>query len=83
MGFVARWFTPSKSDNQSGEEYNAAYNASMPPAMEAAPTPENAKDVAAEEVKRQRRIRALAGGNTLLTQEGATGGGQGKSLLGS
>lgn len=25
--FIQRWFTPSKSDNQSGAQYNAAYNA--------------------------------------------------------
>jgi hypothetical protein len=25
--FIARWFTPSDSDQQSGAQYNAAYNA--------------------------------------------------------
>jgi len=33
MGAVQRWFTPSKSDNQSGAQYNAAYNAASVPAM--------------------------------------------------
>lgn len=33
--FIARWFTPSKSDNQSGEQYNAAYNAASMPAAPA------------------------------------------------
>lgn len=31
MGFVQRWFTPSKSDNQSGAQYNAAYTAAGMP----------------------------------------------------
>jgi hypothetical protein len=29
MEFIARWFTPSKSDQQSGEQYNTAYNAAQ------------------------------------------------------
>ena len=27
MSTIARWFTPSKSDQQSGAQYNAAYTA--------------------------------------------------------
>lgn len=83
MGFVAKWFTPSKSDGQSGAEYNAQYNAMQPPATPAAPTATDAKATAAEELARQRRMRALAGGKTLLTSESPTLGGSGKSLLGS
>lgn len=52
MGAVARWFTPSKSDGQSGAQYNAAYNAAQLPA---APSMGNAKDMASEAVKNKKR----------------------------
>ena len=83
MGFVGRWFTPSKSDNQSGAQFNEQYNASQPPALPAAPSPDNAKAKAAEEIKRLKRMRAMAGGQTILTQDAPTLGGSGNSLLGS
>ena len=87
MGFVARWFTPSKSDSQSGAQYNEAYNiaqrASAPPPTPAAPTDADAKARAAEEVKRMKRMRAMAGGQTILTSEAPSLGGGGKTLLGS
>ena len=86
MGFVARWFTPSDSDNQSGAEYNAAYNASGAgkiPSLPSAPTESDAKGKAAEEMARMRRMRAMAGGKTILTSEGMGEGTGGKTLLGS
>lgn len=39
---MGRWFTPSDSDNQSGEQYNAAYNAASTPAPVFSPAPNNA-----------------------------------------
>ena len=87
MGWLCRAFTPSKSDNQSGEQYNAAYNAASTPApvLPAAPTDTDSRAKAAEEVARMKRMRAMAGGKTILTSEAPvlTSGGAGKSLLGS
>ena len=87
MGFVGRWFTPSKSDNQSGaqfnEQYNAQQQANAPAPLPATPSDDNAKAKAAEEIKRLKRMRAMAGGQTILTQDAPTLGGSGKSLLGS
>jgi len=86
MAFIARMFTPSKSDQQSGEQYNAAYNAQQQ-ALPRTPTPEDAAGIAATEMERKRRMRLLAGGQTILagnakpTLEGGTGGA--KTLLGS
>lgn len=76
---VARWFTPSKSDNQSGAQYNAAYNAASLPA---APTMAAAKDTAADAVLAKRRKLS----KTILTgPQGLEGMGfesEKKSLLG-
>lgn len=83
QGFVARWFTPSDSDQQSGAQYNEQLNASQPPATAAAPTDAASKKTAAEEIARLRRMRAMAGGKTLLTSEGMGSGTGGKTLLGS
>jgi hypothetical protein len=86
MGFVARWFTPSKSDNQSGQQYNEQYNAQqqantpLPPA----PTSDDSKAKAAEEIARMKRMRAMAGGKTILTTDAPVlSGSGGKTLLGS
>ena len=91
MGFVARWFTPSDSDQHGqgdsssiGQAFHAGDNTKMP-LMPSAPTEKDAKGKAAEEMKRMRRMRAMAGGKTLLTSEGmgeGTGSG-GKTLLGA
>ena len=90
MGFFARMFTPSKSDNQSGEQFNQAYNAAQQAQapLPAAPKPEDAAGVAAAEVERKRRMRMLAGGETVLAGNakptlGSSGGSSPKSLLGS
>ena len=84
MGFVARWFTPSKSDNQSGQQFNEQYNASQAPALPATPTDEDAKGKAAEEIARMKRMRAMAGGKTILTTDAPVlSGSGGKTLLGS
>ena len=90
MSFIARMFTPSKSDSQSGAQYNLAYNAaqraSAPPAVAPAPTPEKAQNAARIAAEKQKRIRALAGGKTLLSQESpilTPGGSTAKTLLGS
>ena len=86
MGFVQRWFTPSDSDQQSGAQYNEAYNAASTPApaLPAAPTEGDSKAKAAEEIARMKRMKAMAGGKTILTSEAPTlGGSSGKSLLGS
>lgn len=88
MGFFTRMFTPSKSDNQSGEQFNAALMANHPAPLPAAPTPEDAAGAAAAELEKKRRMRALAGGQTILasnakpTLEGTVGTAP-KTLLGS
>lgn len=49
-----------------------------------APTPEDAKEKARLATEKQRRIRALAGGKTILSSSGPTlSSGAGKTLLGS
>lgn len=89
MSFFTRMFTPSKSDFQSGEQFNQAYNQQQQAgALPPAPKPDDAKAVAAAEMERKRRMRLLAGGETILagntkpTLEGGTGG-TAKTLLGS
>ena len=58
--FVQRWFTPSKSDNQSGAQYNAAYNeagaGATPPALDMA----GAKDMTA--AKRRKLSKTILTG---------------------
>lgn len=84
---MGRWCTPSDSDSQSGAQYNEAYNAAQraaaPPPLPAVPEEKDAKGKAAEELARLKRMRMLAGGRTLLTSEGPTLGGTGKTLLGA
>lgn len=70
-----------------GQESSAPSVAPIPPApaLTPAPTPEAADNSAQAAVEKMRRIRALAGGKTLLTSEspilsGTTGA---KTLLGS
>jgi hypothetical protein len=54
------------------------------PTLAPAPTAENAEDKAKAEIEKQRRMRALAGGKTILTSEGPVlSSGGGKTLLGS
>ena len=54
------------------------------PPLTPAPTPTTAQESAQAAVEKQRRMRALSGGKTLLTSEGPTlSSGAGKSLLGS
>ena len=50
-----------------------------------APTPESSEEAARQEMTLKKRMRALSGGKTLLTQEGySTGAGTGaKTLLGA
>jgi hypothetical protein len=74
---MGRWFQPSKSDNQSGAEYNAAYNAAQLPA---APTQDTADaDAAAEMLKKRRRLT-----KTILSEGMADDFEKGKkTLLGS
>jgi hypothetical protein len=87
MGWLCRAFTPSKSDNQSGAQYNEVFNATSTPApvLPPAPTADDSKAKAAEEIARMKRMRAMAGGKTILTSEAPvlTSGGSGKTLLGS
>jgi len=53
------------------------------PALLSAPTPKKAEDLAKAEIEKQKRIRALAGGKTILASEGPTlSAGAGKTLLG-
>ena len=53
------------------------------PALLSAPAPQKAEDLAKAEIERQKRIRALAGGKTILASEGPTlSAGAGKTLLG-
>ena len=53
------------------------------PPIPPAPTPEKAEDKAREEAARQKRMRALSGGKTLLTSEAPVlSSGAGKTLLG-
>jgi len=54
------------------------------PTLAPAPTPEKAEDLAKIEIEKQRRMRALAGGKTILAEGGPTlTEGAGKTLLGS
>lgn len=54
------------------------------PNLPNAPTPTTAAESAQAAVEKQKRMRALAGGKTLLTSESPTlSSGAGKSLLGS
>lgn len=48
---IDRWFTPSKSDNQSGAQYNAAYNASQV----IAPSVSGAADAAKSKLNARKR----------------------------
>lgn len=61
---MCNWFTPSDSDNQSGEEYNAQYNATQQamapkplPASMLSPQP---TDVSPQQTAEQRRNRLNA-----------------------
>ena len=81
--FISRMFTPSNSDSQSGAEYNEMYNAMQPSPMPAAPTPEDANAKAKEAADKKRRMRLLAGGQSILTDAAPGGGGNAKTLLGS
>jgi len=53
------------------------------PPMPTAPTPTDAKETARLEGEKLRRIRAMAGGKTILTSEGMGTGSGLKTLLGS
>lgn len=54
------------------------------PELPAAPTPEDAEAKAREEAERQKRIRLLAGGKTILASEGPIlSSSAGKTLLGA
>ena len=56
------------------------------PDLTPAPTTEQAKATAAEEIAKQKRMRALSGGKTLLSSEApilTAGGSSNKTLLGS
>ena len=78
MGFVARWFTPSKGPATDDGAAQLAAAANKPPALPATPSEGASKAQAAEEMKRLRKMRAMAGGKTILTAEGMggeTGGG--------
>jgi hypothetical protein len=53
MEFITRMFTASDSDNQSGAQYNAAYNAAHMP-MPEAPKGSDASDLAQKKVRARR-----------------------------
>ena len=54
------------------------------PSIAPVPTPAKAEDLAKAEIEKQKRMRLLAGGQTILSSEGPTlSSGAGKSLLGS
>jgi len=53
------------------------------PSIAPAPTPEKAINTAQEEINKQKRMRLLAGGQTILSSEGPNLTGGGKTLLGS
>jgi len=60
---IGRMFTPSKSDNQSGEQYNAAYNAANAPTPQAKANAETGamQDVGSlESQAAQRRLARLS-----------------------
>lgn len=76
MSFVGRWFTPPSNNFGSN---SAAYIA---PAS-AGESVQSAAATAKEESARKKRMRSLAGGKTILTDESPTlSGGMGKTLLG-
>jgi len=79
MGFVARWFTPSKGPATD----DGAAQLAAAPALPPTPSAPNAKAAAAEEMKRLRKMRSMASGKTILTSEGMGEGTGGKTLLGS
>ena len=72
----------AKKQKQSLEDANKANLAAL---QQAEPSMVAAGESAAAEVERKRRIRALSGGKTLLTDEtlGNQGGASPKSLLGA
>ena len=72
----------AKKQKQSLEDANKANLAAL---QKEAPSVDKAGESAAAEVERKRRIRALRGGKTLLTDEtlGNRGGASPKSLLGA
>ncbi len=54
------------------------------PDIDPSPTPEKSQELARVEMEKQKRIRALAGGQTLLASEGPLlSSAAGKTLLGS
>ena len=66
-----------------GEKPKEPPKPELPP-MASAPTPETADTAAKDAEVKRRRMRALSGGKTILTSEGAaSSGGAGKTLLGS
>lgn len=80
---MGRWFTPSDSDQQSGEQYNAMYNAMQPTPMPEAPKVDNESEKA-EKAKRD-KLRASASSKSVFTSPLGLSGAANiikKSLLG-
>lgn len=76
--FVTRMFTPSKSDNQSGAQYNAAYNAASLPAAPSI-TDAQAKGLEATLAKKRKLSKTILTGPEGLDPNFETSR---KSLLG-
>ena len=69
MQAIGRMFTPSDSDNQSGEEYNRQYNQM---AMPEAPKQETAQETAEKTATAKRK--AIARSRTIYTSPLGIGG---------
>ena len=96
---IGTFQTPEGKGRKGGDILNTLFNparlggifdkkkvepvATTPSPSAVVPTPEDAEKKARSEIERRRRIRALAGGDTMLTAESPLGGSEAKTLLGS
>jgi hypothetical protein len=65
MGAVTRMFTPSKSDNQSGAQYNAAYTAASLPTAPVLNTAAAKESVSTKRKRLTKTILTGPGGDEL------------------